>query len=107
MAKATTLPPEHREPEPKQVRDMKVGEEAYVDPSAVVTSKRTGRVFVAWDARLRNGPEHPTSIFAPLRVTAEIIGVSARTVRRWRERLELHGYDGLADRRKGLVSPKR
>src|SRR3954466_15068467 len=38
---------------------------------------------------------------------AEIIGVSARTMRRWRERLELHGYDGLADRRKGLVSPKR
>src|SRR3954469_11090833 len=38
---------------------------------------------------------------------AEIIGVSARTMRRWRERLELHGYDGLRDRRKGLVSPKR
>src|SRR5205807_4288266 len=38
---------------------------------------------------------------------AEIIGVSARTMRRWRERLELHGYDGLTDRRKGLVSPKR
>src|SRR5436305_5363154 len=33
--------------------------------------------------------------------------VSARTMRRWRERLELHGYDGLTDRRKGLVSPKR
>ena len=38
---------------------------------------------------------------------AEIIGVSARTMRRWRERLEQHGYDGLADRRKGMVSPKR
>jgi transposase len=38
---------------------------------------------------------------------AEIIGVSARTMRRWRERLEEHGYDGLADRRKGVVSPKR
>ena len=38
---------------------------------------------------------------------AEIIGVSARTMRRWRERLERDGYDGLADRRKGVVSPKR
>lgn len=38
---------------------------------------------------------------------AEIIGVSARTMRRWRERLEQDGYDGLADRRKGVVSPKR
>jgi transposase len=38
---------------------------------------------------------------------AEIIGVSARTMRRWRERLEEHGYDGLADRRKGMVSRKR
>jgi transposase len=37
----------------------------------------------------------------------EIIGVSARTMRRWRERLEQDGYDGLADRRKGVVSPKR
>src|SRR3954452_8732181 len=37
---------------------------------------------------------------------AEIIGVSARTMRRWRERLEQDGYDELADRRKGMVSPK-
>ena len=38
---------------------------------------------------------------------AEIIGVTDRTMRRWRERLEEDGYDGLADRRKGVVSPKR
>src|SRR5512143_1431374 len=38
---------------------------------------------------------------------AEIIGVTDRTMRRWRERLEEHGYDGLADRRKGRPSPKR
>lgn len=37
---------------------------------------------------------------------AEIIGVSARTMRRWRERLEEGGYDGVAGRRKGVVSPK-
>ena len=38
---------------------------------------------------------------------AEIIGVSCRTMRRWRERLEQHGYSGLADRRKGQPSAKR
>ena len=38
---------------------------------------------------------------------AEIIGVSCRTMRRWRERLEEHGYSGLADRRKGTLSAKR
>jgi transposase len=38
---------------------------------------------------------------------AEIIGVSDRTMRRWRERLEEDGYSGLADRRKGKPSDKR
>ena len=38
---------------------------------------------------------------------AEIIGVTDRTMRRWRERLEEHGFEGLADRRKGRPSPKR
>lgn len=38
---------------------------------------------------------------------AEIIGVSPRTMRRWRERLEQHGYDGLRDRRQGKISPRR
>jgi len=38
---------------------------------------------------------------------AEIIGVNARTTRRWRERWEQDGYDGLADRRRGMVSAKR
>jgi transposase len=38
---------------------------------------------------------------------AEIIGVSARTMRRWKERYEEHGYDGLYDRRLGKPSPKR
>ena len=38
---------------------------------------------------------------------AEIVGVSDRTMRRWRDRLEEHGYVGLADRRKGKPSPKR
>src|ERR1035437_7068495 len=38
---------------------------------------------------------------------AEIIGVSERTMRRWKERYEEHGYDGLYDRRLGKPSPKR
>lgn len=38
---------------------------------------------------------------------AEIIGVSCRTMRRWRERMEEDGYSGLADRRKGQPSGKR
>ena len=38
---------------------------------------------------------------------AEIIGVTDRTMRRWRERLELDGYSGLVDRRKGKPSDKR
>jgi transposase len=38
---------------------------------------------------------------------AEIIGVSDRTMRRWRERLEQHGYSGLTDRRKGKASTRR
>ena len=38
---------------------------------------------------------------------AEIIGVTPRTMRRWRERLEEHGYNGLTDRRKGKPSRQR
>ncbi len=38
---------------------------------------------------------------------AEILGVTDRTMRRWRERLEAEGYAGLADRRKGKPSAQR
>jgi transposase len=38
---------------------------------------------------------------------AEIIGVTDRTMRRWREKLEKDGYAGLADRRKGKPSAQR
>ena len=38
---------------------------------------------------------------------AEIIGVTDRTMRRWRERLEIGGYTGLVDRRKAKPSDKR
>jgi Helix-turn-helix domain len=38
---------------------------------------------------------------------AEIIGISDRSLRRWRQRYEQCGYDGLYDRRKRRPSPKR
>jgi transposase len=38
---------------------------------------------------------------------AEIIGISERQMRRWRQRYEEFGYDGLFDRRRGQPSQKR
>ena len=38
---------------------------------------------------------------------AEIIGLSDRSMRRWRQRYVEHGYDGLLDRGWGKPSPKR
>lgn len=38
---------------------------------------------------------------------AEIIGISPRSMRRWKERYEEFGYDGLYDRRLKRPSPKR
>lgn len=38
---------------------------------------------------------------------AEIIGISDRSMRRWRQRYQEHDYDGLFDRRRGKPSPKR
>ncbi len=38
---------------------------------------------------------------------ADIIGVSYRTMKRWKSRYEEHGYDGIFDRRMKAPSPKR
>ena len=38
---------------------------------------------------------------------AENTGISDPHMRRWRERYEEFGYDGLSDRRRGRPSPKR
>lgn len=38
---------------------------------------------------------------------AEILGVTARGLRRMRQRMELFGYQGLVDRRRGRPSPRR
>jgi transposase len=36
-----------------------------------------------------------------------VLGISDRQMRRWKRRYELHGYDGLYDRRRGKPSPRR
>ncbi len=38
---------------------------------------------------------------------ADILGMSARSLRRWRHRYEVRGYDGLWDRRRRVPSPRR
>jgi transposase len=38
---------------------------------------------------------------------AEMVGISDHSMRRWQERYEEHGYDGLMDRRRGKPSGKR
>ena len=38
---------------------------------------------------------------------AEILGISARQMRRWKRRYEEYGYDGLYDRRRQRPSPRR
>jgi transposase len=38
---------------------------------------------------------------------AGIVGISDRSMRRWRERYQERGYDGLLDRRRGKPSGKR
>ena len=42
-----------------------------------------------------------------LKDAAELLGISERQFRRWRERYEEEGLDGLIDRRLGKPSPKR
>lgn len=41
------------------------------------------------------------------REAAEILRVDERTVRRWKQTVELNGYEGLLDKRTGQPSPKR
>src|SRR5438132_4024154 len=38
---------------------------------------------------------------------AEIVGISDRSMRRWRERYQEFGYDGLFDKRRGKASARR
>ncbi len=68
LGRATTLPPEHLPPEPRKVRDMTVGEKAYVDKYSIVTSKKGHRVYISWDATLQEAPQDPDDRFAPLQL---------------------------------------
>lgn len=68
LSKAIVLPDEYVNSERRTVRDMEIGEEGYIDGSAVVTSKRTHRVFVDWSAPLGMRPEKLEDPFSPLRV---------------------------------------
>jgi transposase len=38
---------------------------------------------------------------------ADILGMNPRSLRRWRRRYEVYGYEGLYDRRRGVPSPRR
>src|SRR5206468_8420388 len=38
---------------------------------------------------------------------AEIVGISDRSMRRWSDRYQEFGYDGLYDKRRGKASPRR
>jgi len=38
---------------------------------------------------------------------ADVLGMSPRSMRRWRQRMEEHGYEGLLDRRRKKPSPRR
>ena len=38
---------------------------------------------------------------------AEILGISDRSMRRWRERYEKYGYHSLLDQERGKPSPRR
>ena len=66
------------------------------------TKAAMGRAMKVQEVRLRAMARKITWYQA-----GEILGISDRHMRRWRERYEEFGYDGLFDRRRGKPSPKR
>ena len=73
-----------------------------VEPSQPIPAREVERMMKLQDVLLKALAKKISWLAA-----AEIIGVTPRTMRRWRERMEVHGYDGLRDRRKGKVSRRR
>jgi len=73
-----------------------------VDTSQQYSAAETERMMKLQDVLLKAMAKKITWWAA-----AEIIGVTDRTMRRWRERLETHGYSGLVDRRKGRPSDRQ
>ena len=68
LARAALMPAEHIAAEPRKVRDMLAGEEGYVGSYEILTAKKNRRVFVQWDAQLKEAPKDPSDRFAPLRL---------------------------------------
>jgi transposase len=64
---------------------------------------------VAWERAMRLQEVMLKAISGELHWfrAAEILGMSPRGLRRWRERYERQGYDGLFDRRRRTPSPRR
>lgn len=73
-----------------------------VEPTQTVPFREVERMMKTQDVLLKAMAKKISWLSA-----AEIIGVTPRTMRRWRERLEEHGFDGLRDRRRGKPSQKR
>src|SRR5947209_5710242 len=83
-------------------RPIKVGGVWEVEANQSLPAQEVERMMKTQDVLLKAMAKKISWLSA-----AEIIGVTPRTMRRWRERLEKHGYDGLRDRRRGKVSQKR
>ena len=80
-----------------------MGEAGEVEtPSQAIAAREVERMMKMHDVLLKAMSKQLSWLAA-----AEIIGVTPRTMRRWRERLEQDGYNGLRDRRKGKSSPRR
>jgi len=73
-----------------------------VDPSQRYAAAETERMMKMQDVLLK-------AMAKKIRwwEAAEILGISDRSMRRWRERMETDGYSGLVDRRKGKPSDRR
>jgi len=73
-----------------------------VEPNQSLAAREVERMMKLQDVILKAMAKKISWLSA-----AEIVGVTPRTMRRWRERLAEHGYDGLRDHRRGKVSQKR
>ena len=73
-----------------------------MDPSQQYSAAETERMMKLQDVLLK-------AMAKKIRwwEAAEIIGITDRSMRRWRERMEEEGYSGLVDRRKGKPSDRR
>jgi transposase len=79
-----------------------MGEAGEVEPSQPIPAREVERMMKLQDVLLKAMASKLSWVAA-----AEIIGVTPRTMRRWRARLQEHGYSGLRDGRKGKPSFRR